>query len=69
MQRVKDEPTLARTEAHVIENIDQEAYRAYIARRKAVLDTKTRLDKLEQDNAEIKSTLNAILQLLRDDGK
>jgi hypothetical protein len=69
MQRVKDEPTLARTEAHVIENIDQEAYQAYVARRRAVLDTKQRLDKLEQDTAEIKNTLGAILQLLRDDGK
>jgi hypothetical protein len=72
MQRVKDQPHLVRTEANVIENIDQEAYQAYMARRRAVSDTKTRLDKLEQDTTDIKETLNAILQYLKnnkDDGK
>lgn len=72
MQRVKGEPHLVRTEANVIENIDQDAYQAYMTRKRAANDTKQRLDNLEASVKGIEDKLGVLLNYLtnqKDDGK
>lgn len=66
MIRVKDEPDLARSPDGTIQNINQNEYHAYIAKRRAVMETKNRLDRLDSDVTQIKDTLSMILQLLNE---
>lgn len=64
--KVKDEPNLERDPSNgVVQNTNQDAYRAYIAKRNAILENKNRFEAIEKDNAEIKQTLSMILELLR----
>lgn len=63
--KVKDQPDLVRDPSTgAIQNTNNDAYRAYIAKRDAIIESKNRMDKIEQDNAEIKSTLAIIMKLL-----
>lgn len=65
MIRVKEEPDLARTSRTTIQNINNEEYRTFIARRNAAKDTKERIEKLEIQGQELNGKLDAILELLR----
>jgi hypothetical protein len=64
MIRVKDEPDLVRNSSGAIQNINADEYKVFIAKRRAVLSTQSRLEKLEQENQEINGKLDLILQLL-----
>ena len=66
MLRVKDEPDLVRTPTGTIQNINNDEYRAFISKRRATLETKERLEKLETENKEINQKLDLILSLLKD---
>lgn len=63
--KVKDQPDLARDPSTgAVQNTNNDAYRVYIAKRDAIIEGRNRMDKIEQDNAEIKSTLAIIMKLL-----
>lgn len=65
--KVKDEPDLVRDpHTGAVQNTNNDAYKAYISRRNAIIDNQNRLDKLEVDNQAIRSTLNLILHLLQE---
>lgn len=64
MLRVEGEPDLVRTPQGIIQNVNQDSYQAYIAKRKSMAEQKTKIEKLESDVAEMKTTLATILQLL-----
>lgn len=65
--KVKDEPDLVRDpHTGAVQNTNNDAYKAYISRRNAIIDNQTRLDKLEVDSEAIKTTLSLILQLLQE---
>lgn len=64
MIKVKDEPDLARDSNGVIQNTNTGAYNDYIARRNKINADHDRINALEKDNAEIKSSLAQILKLL-----
>lgn len=64
MLRVEGEPDLARTTYGVIQNVNQDAYQSYIAKRKSIMENRNRLDRLENEVANINNTLATILQLL-----
>jgi hypothetical protein len=66
MLRVKDEPDLVRTQSGAIQNVNNDGYRTFIMKRRAALETKERLEKLEKENKCINDKLDAILQLLKD---
>lgn len=69
MLRVKDEPDLVRVHAGMIQNVNHDEYRSFIAKRRSVLDTKERLEKLERDSQDMNSKLDLILQLMKDGSK
>lgn len=64
--RVDGQPDLVRTEDGVIQNINQDEYQAYVARRRAVMESRGRIDNLEREVGEIKNNIALILQLLQD---
>lgn len=64
--KVVDEPDLVRKADNpaVISNSNVDAHRAFIARRQAALDTKTRLESLETRLEGLEGGINRILNLL-----
>ncbi len=69
MLKIEGEPDLIKDHNGVIQNINENEFHAFITRRAKVQEDKNRIDKLEQDNAEIKNTLAVILSLLKGDNK
>lgn len=69
MYKVIGEPDLMRDDNGVLHNVNTNDYRSYIAKRNAALEDKQRIDRLEKETTEIKETLSAILQILRDKNK
>ena len=65
MYKVTGEPDLIKDQNGVVQNNNSNDYHAYVAKRNAVLHNSKRIEKLEQDNSEIKETLSEILKLLR----
>lgn len=64
--RVKDEPDLVRDQNGTIQNINQNEYEAYMAKRRAVADQRNRMNELENRVASMENNIAMILQLLRD---
>lgn len=64
--RVDGQPDLVRDEDGVIQNVNQDEFQAYINRRKAVMESRGRIDMLEREVGEIKNNIDLILKLLQD---
>lgn len=64
MLRVEGEPDLVRTANGTIQNINQDEYQAYIAKRKSIIEQRNRMDRLEHEVADIRNNLSIIMQLL-----
>lgn len=64
MLKVEGEPDLARAPNGTIQNINQNEYQAYVAKRKAIIEQRNRMERLEQEVAEMKNSIATILQLL-----
>lgn len=64
MLRVEGEPDLVRTANGTIQNINQNEYQAYIAKRQTIVEQRNRMKRLEDEVAEMKNSLATILNLL-----
>jgi hypothetical protein len=64
MLKVEGEPDLVRTSNGVIQNINQNEYQAYMAKRRAIVEQRDRMQRLEQEVAEMKNSIATILNLL-----
>lgn len=64
--KVKDEAGLVRKRGNpaVIANTDLEGYEAYMAKRRAALDSKEQINKIEERVEGLESKLDKILKLL-----
>ena len=67
--RVVDEPDLVRDANGIIQNINEDDFHKFIAQRQLKEQELKRINDLETDVAEIKSSLNLILKLLQDDNR
>jgi uncharacterized protein (UPF0335 family) len=65
MYKVTGEPHLIKDNIGIVQNNNNTEYQAYIAKRNAALQNSARIERLEQENSEIKEALSEILKLLK----